>query len=476
MDFLIKAYWYQAEARELGIKVTNAQVQQAFNTAKTQQFQTAAQFQSFLSQTGQTMQDILFRVPDQPDLPEAGRPSTRPRSPPATIQQYYQAHLSQFGTPATRNIRIVLTKTQGPGQRGQGGAGVRVRAGTWSPRSTPPTPTSKNHGGLLVGVTKGQEDAALDSAAFSATINKIGGPIQGQFGWYVYEVTKITKSTQQTLAQATPLIKQTLQGQQQTNAQTALDKHGQEALAEPDAAAAPATRWPTAPVTRRRRRRRTSTRADPDRPAHDPRPPRRERLRRRGPLRRRSSASGRSPGGCGPSARGIASRTSARSCPHTVEEAYELADAAQRGDDRKLLDELGDVLFQVYFLSLLLEERDAGSLAEVADHCSEKLIRRHPHVFGEASASTAAEVLRNWDQIKASEAGREPGVFGEIPENLPSLAVRAQGPAPGRDAADSTSPGSRGRSRRRARNSTSSSAPRRSGARSTSSATCCSRP
>jgi nucleoside triphosphate diphosphatase len=106
--------------------------------------------------------------------------------------------------------------------------------------------------------------------------------------------------------------------------------------------------------------------------------------------------------------------------PHTVEEAYELADAAQRGDDRKLLDELGDVLFQVYFLSLLLEERGAGSLAEVAEHCTEKLIRRHPHVFGEASASSAAEVLRNWDQIKATEAGREPGVFGEVPENLPA--------------------------------------------------------
>jgi MazG family protein len=107
--------------------------------------------------------------------------------------------------------------------------------------------------------------------------------------------------------------------------------------------------------------------------------------------------------------------------PHTVEEAYELADAARRGDDRKLLDELGDVLFQVYFLSLLLEERRAGSLKEVAEHCTEKLIRRHPHVFGEASASSAAEVLRNWDQIKQGEVGREPGVFGEIPENLPSL-------------------------------------------------------
>jgi MazG family protein len=106
--------------------------------------------------------------------------------------------------------------------------------------------------------------------------------------------------------------------------------------------------------------------------------------------------------------------------PHTVEEAYELADAAHRGDDAKLLDELGDVLFQVYFLSLLLEERGTGSLAEVAEHCTEKLIRRHPHVFGEASAATAAEVLRNWDQIKSSEAGREPGLFGEVPENLPS--------------------------------------------------------
>jgi XTP/dITP diphosphohydrolase/tetrapyrrole methylase family protein/MazG family protein/ATP diphosphatase len=106
--------------------------------------------------------------------------------------------------------------------------------------------------------------------------------------------------------------------------------------------------------------------------------------------------------------------------PHTIEEAYELADAAHRGDDAKLLDELGDVLFQVFFLSMLLEERGAGSLGEVAEHCAEKLIRRHPHVFGEASAETSGEVLRNWDRIKSSEAGREPGLFGEVPENLPA--------------------------------------------------------
>ena len=105
--------------------------------------------------------------------------------------------------------------------------------------------------------------------------------------------------------------------------------------------------------------------------------------------------------------------------PHTVEEAYELADAANRRDDAKLLDELGDVLFQVHFLSLLLEERGAGDLAQVARHCTEKLIRRHPHVFGEASAETAGEVLRNWDRIKQQEPGRERGLFAEVPENLP---------------------------------------------------------
>src|SRR6202021_2594643 len=68
--------------------------------------------------------------------------------------------------------------------------------------------------------------------------------------------------------------------------------------------------------------------------------------------------------------------------PHTVEEAYELADAAYKRDD-----------------ALLLEERGAGNLAQVADHCTEKLIRRHPHVFGETEAETAQDVLRNWDQI-----------------------------------------------------------------------------
>jgi len=106
--------------------------------------------------------------------------------------------------------------------------------------------------------------------------------------------------------------------------------------------------------------------------------------------------------------------------PHTVEEAYEVADAALAQDDAKLLDELGDLLFQVYFLALLLEERGAGDLAHVARGVHEKLVRRHPHVFGDVEARTADRVLSNWERIKREQEGRE-GVFHDVAEGLPGL-------------------------------------------------------
>jgi MazG family protein len=116
--------------------------------------------------------------------------------------------------------------------------------------------------------------------------------------------------------------------------------------------------------------------------------------------------------------------------PHTVEEAYELADAAHAGDPAKMLDELGDVLFQVHFLALLLEERDEGDLAEVARAVTGKLVRRHPHVFGAdaeqelddlpTEARTPAEVRENWEAIKRREpGGTKP--LESVPETLPAL-------------------------------------------------------
>lgn len=106
--------------------------------------------------------------------------------------------------------------------------------------------------------------------------------------------------------------------------------------------------------------------------------------------------------------------------PHTVEEAYEVADAALAGDDDELRGELGDLLFQVYFLSLLLEERGAGDLETVAREVHEKLVRRHPHVFGDAEARTAARVRERWEELKTTQEGRA-GIFHHVPSLLPAL-------------------------------------------------------
>jgi MazG family protein len=106
--------------------------------------------------------------------------------------------------------------------------------------------------------------------------------------------------------------------------------------------------------------------------------------------------------------------------PHTVEEAYEVADAAIARDDAKLADELGDLLFQVYFLALLLEERGETNLADIARVVHAKLVRRHPHVFGDAEARTAGRVRERWEQIKTEQEGRA-GIFHHVPESLPAL-------------------------------------------------------
>ena len=106
--------------------------------------------------------------------------------------------------------------------------------------------------------------------------------------------------------------------------------------------------------------------------------------------------------------------------PHTVEEAYEVADAANSDRPDKLLDELGDLLFQVYFLALLLEEQGQGDLEQAARAVHEKLVRRHPHVFGDTEARTAGRVRENWERIKRHDEGRE-GIFHDVPESLPAL-------------------------------------------------------
>ena len=106
--------------------------------------------------------------------------------------------------------------------------------------------------------------------------------------------------------------------------------------------------------------------------------------------------------------------------PHTVEEAYEVADAALADRPEKLVDELGDLLFQVYFLALLLQEQGHGDLEQVARGIHAKLVARHPHVFGDAEANTAGRVRERWEELKTEQEGRE-GIFHDVPETLPAL-------------------------------------------------------
>ncbi|MBN2203637.1 MAG: MazG family protein [Thermoleophilia bacterium] len=109
---------------------------------------------------------------------------------------------------------------------------------------------------------------------------------------------------------------------------------------------------------------------------------------------------------------------------YTLEETYELVDAVARDDLADVHGELGDLLLQVVILAMMQAEREAGDLGSVTHDIVAKLIRRHPHIFADARADTAAEVKGRWEQIKREQEGRE-GVFHDVPAALPAL-LRAQ--------------------------------------------------
>jgi len=113
-------------------------------------------------------------------------------------------------------------------------------------------------------------------------------------------------------------------------------------------------------------------------------------------------------------------QTAATIVPHTIEEAFEVAEAVAAGDTARQADEVGDLLFQAVFLAQLLEETGDGDLGEIADSHARKLISRHPHVYGEAVAETAGGVRDLWERQKRE--GRGGGIFHELPTGLPALA------------------------------------------------------
>jgi foldase protein PrsA len=138
------------------------------------------------------------------------------------ILGYYSKNRAQFGTPEKRNIRIVLTNTQAQALAAKS---ALSHGKSWSAvaKQYSQDAGTKNNGGLLTNVTQGTEDTALDTAAFAAPARQLEGPVKGQYGYYIFEVTQINAGTQQSLAQASGLIRQTLTNQFQQNAQTAIE-------------------------------------------------------------------------------------------------------------------------------------------------------------------------------------------------------------------------------------------------------------
>jgi MazG family protein len=116
-------------------------------------------------------------------------------------------------------------------------------------------------------------------------------------------------------------------------------------------------------------------------------------------------------------------QTFATIAPYTIEEAYEVADAIERNDLGELKDELGDLLFQVVFHARMAEEAGAFAFAGVARAICDKLLRRHPHVFGGAPVEDSAQQSTRWEEIKREERARKPqvGVLAGVPVGLPAL-------------------------------------------------------
>jgi len=223
MQFFIEGYWYQAYAHKLGINITNAEIQKQLDQEKKQQgIKTNAAFEKFLAQYGYTNNDINWRTRETLALQKLEK-RYNTKVTQADIAAYYKSHASTFGTPETRSMRIVLAKSDATAKK----ALAALKSGkSWKTvaKQYSTDPTTKNNGGLLPNVSKGQQDAALSNAAFSAPLNKLVGPVKGSFGYYVVQVVKINPATHQSLAKATPQIKQTLTTKKQNSASTQLNK------------------------------------------------------------------------------------------------------------------------------------------------------------------------------------------------------------------------------------------------------------
>jgi parvulin-like peptidyl-prolyl isomerase len=222
MQLLTSFQWIEGEAEEQGIKVSDAEVRKSFEEQKKQSFPKDADYKKFLKDYNQTEEDLLQRVKLQllSDKIRDKIIKGKDKVSDAQIQDFYSKNKERFAQPERRDLRIVLTKSEAKANE----AKAALESGdSWKTvaKKYSIDEASKAQGGKLPAQAKGTLEKSLDQAVFKAKKGQITGPVKTQFGYYVFDVEKIQKATQQTLEQAKETIRQTLQSQ---NQQKALDK------------------------------------------------------------------------------------------------------------------------------------------------------------------------------------------------------------------------------------------------------------
>jgi parvulin-like peptidyl-prolyl isomerase len=216
LQFLISSEWIIGEAKDQGIKVSDKDVDKQFETTKKQSFPKEADFKKFLTQSAMTVADVKYRVKVDALSNKLRDKVTKGKDKVTDdqIQTYYNKNKARFAQPERRDLRIVLTKTKPKAEEAlaalNSGQSFKTVAKKFSIDQA-----SKSRGGVLLAVAKGQQEKALDTAVFAAAKGKLVGPVKTQFGYYVFKVQKITKASQQTLAQARTTIRQLLASQNQ---------------------------------------------------------------------------------------------------------------------------------------------------------------------------------------------------------------------------------------------------------------------
>jgi parvulin-like peptidyl-prolyl isomerase len=214
LQFLIQAEWIQGEAADQNVKVSDQELKKSFEQQKKQSFPTEKEYQAFLKSSGMTQEDIDLRVKLDLLSNKIRTKVTKDKKnvTNADVQTYYEKNKARFAQPEKRDLNVVLTKTKA---RADQAKAALADGDSWKTvaKKYSIDQASKDAGGKLPGVQPGQQEKAFDTAVFTADKGKIEGPVKTQFGYYVFEVTKVTPKSQQSLQEASPTIKQLLQQQ-----------------------------------------------------------------------------------------------------------------------------------------------------------------------------------------------------------------------------------------------------------------------